>query len=142
MNRWRYFAIAIIYTTLSLIIGEVHPFTTVPMYSHFPNWAYSFYLSNQQGRVIPYGHYFAFADDELSHRYFALCQQLHIPADNRAETTAQRQQVGQQLFAQLKAARVKPLPAGTIRLHRVCYYLQADTIAKQDIVLYETVSGN
>ncbi len=139
----RFVFVGLLYLGLSLFFGEVHPFTTVPMYSNFPNWAYSFYISNPSGRLVPVTHYYNCASDELSHQYSAICSQLHIPYGNRIETARQLQTIGQAMFAFLQKRQIKLLPEKErLQLHRVCYYIQNDTIASQDTVLYEESFAN
>ena len=132
-----YIIIGITYIVLSLLIGEVHPFTVVPMYSSFPNWAYSFYLSDSTSRLLPIANYFKYADDELGHNYAAICEQQKIVYGNQTETKIQLECVGKQMFGLLQAHQVAPLLQSYIQLHRVCYFMQRDSINVADIIIYE-----
>jgi len=125
------------YLFLSLLFGEHHPFTLVPMYNSFPNYAYSFYLADSTNRLLPLAQYYSLADDELSHHYSSICQVQNIAFGNQCESPDQLQKIGSAMFAKLKHYRYAELPARKIQLHRVCYFLQADTIAQNDLVMFE-----
>lgn len=130
--------IGALYLLLSLFIGEQHPFTRVPMYSSFPNYAYSFYLSDSANNLLPLATYYHLADDELSHHYSSICEGKKNPYGNQIETAEQLQSVGKLMFEKLKPYQYASLSTEKMRLHRVCYYLSENKIRQTDIVLFET----
>lgn len=136
-QKIKYLYLAAAYVVLSLIIGEVHPFTTVPMYNSFPNWAYSFYISDTSGKLIPIGNYYSCDYDYLSHLYSTLCQENHIEMGNEVEKADELTFIGNKMFDGLSGYRKKTLPQGKIQLHRVCYSYKNNAINKADIVIYE-----
>jgi len=125
------------YIMFCLLIGEVHPFTLVPMYSSFPSWAYSFYLSDDDNRLLPLANYFNCGDDALSHYYSNICERKHIAYGNQAETKSQLENIGEQMINQLQSHQYKSIQKPTIRLHRVCYFLRNNSITSTDIIMYE-----
>ena len=44
---------AIIYSAISLAVGEVHPFTTLPMYCEIPDVNTVYFLEDNEGKTIP-----------------------------------------------------------------------------------------
>ncbi|MEM7104570.1 MAG: hypothetical protein AAF502_15645 [Bacteroidota bacterium] len=66
-------SITLIFVLSSLTIGDFHPFARFNMYSSFPNWAYFFYITDQNEEVIPLQEYFNTFSGELSHDFSAYC---------------------------------------------------------------------
>jgi hypothetical protein len=64
------FDIFITFVILSWIIGEQHPFSRIPMYHSFPNYAYVFSLSDKNDRLIPLQNVSPLGAAELSHLYY------------------------------------------------------------------------
>lgn len=64
------FDIFIPFVILSWIIGEQHPFSRIPMYHSFPNYAYVFSLSDKNDRLIPLKSVSYLGTAELSHLYY------------------------------------------------------------------------
>lgn len=135
------FIVGGIYIMLSLLLGELHPFTLVPMYNSIPNYAYSFYLSDSSNHLLPLGDYYYLANDELSHKYTTICEREHIKHGDQQETMQQLQIVGNAMFGKMKEYQRKKLPAGSIRLHRVCYFLRNDSILQSDLVMFEKLQN-
>lgn len=134
-NLW----LGLSYVMLSLTIGENHPFTLVPMYNNFPNYAYSYYLSDGRGTLLPLAGYFKYDIGNLSHNFNAICQDKNIPHGFQMETEEQLREVGEAMISQVMEHRFARLPGDTLQLHRICYFMQGDTIAQKDVVMYETV---
>ncbi len=128
------------YVVLSLLIGEQHPFTLVPMYNNLPNYAYSFYLSDDKGQILPFAKYFKCADDYPAHTYNAICENKKIRSGNRLETKQQLSEIGKQMIADLKEHQFALLPKSRIQLHRICYFLERDSLKKDDYLMYEELS--
>ena len=137
MKSWNVYFICVAYVLLSLIFGEVHPFTKVPMYSTFPNWAYSFYISDSTNTIIPTRRYFSCADDELSHQYAAICERLGINYGNQIETQVQLDSIGKVMFLFLKEKQIKPLPMNRIKIKRVCYKIHQNQISQVEVILFD-----
>jgi len=59
-----------LYVGLSLAIGEVHPFTKVPMYSSFQSEITIFSLQDTSGNLIPFNNYSKLSSGAVMHKYF------------------------------------------------------------------------
>jgi hypothetical protein len=128
--------LGVVYILLSLVIGEVHPFTTVPMYNKFPNYAYAYYVSDENGKMLPVGSYFNYNAGNLSHNYVAICESKKIIHGYEVETQDQLSQVGKEMLEQLIAYRRDSIPAKILQMHRVNYFLEKDSIKTKDVVMY------
>ncbi len=133
-----YSVLCVSYIALSALIGEVHPFTRMPMYSYVSNYAYSFYISNEQGKLIPIKDYFNYKADDLTHHFSAICERQNIPYGFGKEDITVLKSVGETMLTQMMHHQRKPIPAHKIQLHRIYYYLQNDSINKTDLMMYET----
>jgi hypothetical protein len=105
------FAVGGIYLGLCLWIGEVHPFTLVPMYNSFPNYGYAFYITDEHNKVLPIKKYFSYQSGNLGHYYNAM--------------------------AQLAEKCYKLPSAEAIVLHRACFTLVNDSIEQHDVVMHQ-----
>lgn len=137
MKKLHYIMVGLCYIALSVWFGEVHPFTVVPMYNNFPNWAYSFYMSDKNNNIIPIATYFNYKDDELSHNFSAICSSENISYANKTIVDPELLKVGKLMALQLFKKKIKPLDTDSVRLHRVCYFLCNDSICSTDLILYE-----
>jgi hypothetical protein len=136
MKSFKLLFIFLGYIFLSLIFGEEHPFTKVPMYANFPNWAYSFYITDSNNILLPVRKYFSCANDELSHQYSAICERLKINYGNQSESGTQLDSIGAELIVFLKSRQVKPLPVNQIQLTRVCYSISQNKISQKEVKLF------
>ncbi len=134
----RYFLLGAGYVMLSLYIGEIHPFTLFPMYYTIPKYAYSFYFSDPAGKIYPANQYFNCGADALSHMYGTITGMEKIPIGSERETAEQLRKTGEIMMNQVKQHPTAAWPAGIVDLHRVCYFMDGDSILNRDIVIYET----
>jgi hypothetical protein len=114
-----------------MIIGfvffrENHPFTRFPMYSHFPNWAYSFYFCDSQGEPLPAQNY-GLTGGALGHQFYSWCQYLDIPYGDARETPEQLQQVADSMLL-----RVQYLNKTKPQLWRRYFYYQGKQMMHKD----------
>ncbi len=129
--------LGVIYLAASLLIGEQHPFTLVPMYNSFQNYAYSFYLSDSTGTLIPFTRHFDCHNDYLSHIYGSVCDKNNIRHGNQIETDEQLKLIGKSMMEELNKHQRSLLPTGIIQLHRVCYFAQGGSMKENDKMMYE-----
>ena len=125
------------YTGLALWIGEVHPFTLVPMYNHFPNWAYAFYLTNENQKLLPVKKYFKHHSVNLGHLYCGIAVEQNIRYGNREETDSDLEKIGNRMIQQI-CPLMKTSPEGDyIQLHRKAFFLVNGKIHSQDQIIAE-----
>ncbi len=135
-NLFRGIILGLLYVAASIIIGEQHPFTLVPMYNGFPNYAYSFSMTTADGTLLPFNVYFDCKDDFPSHLYGSICDKMGINAGNETETDMQLKRVGEAMLLSLKRYSTQPLPKGEIQLHRICYYSENELIKSSAKKMY------
>ncbi len=132
-----YTALGLSYVVLSLLIGEVHPFSLVPMYNNFPNYAYAFYVSDEEGKLLPVNTYFNYGAGDLSHNYVAVCESQKVFHGYNRETSGQLAAVGKVMLQKLYTFKRDSVPAQRLQLHRVNYTLTNDSITSKDVLMYE-----
>ena len=84
-NVWRWFSISplfIGYVVLSLLIGEHHPFTTVPMYNYLPKQAYVFLLKSDSLDLIPLKELVTVTGAGVSHKFYSHSSTVNHFNDN------------------------------------------------------------
>ena len=129
------------YLLLCLLIGEVHPFSLLPMYNSFPNWAYAFYVSDKQDNLLPNNKYFAIPAMDLAHNYYAICEDQKINTGYEMETKEELNKAGEIMMQKLLAKHSASLTADTLQLHRICYSFQGGCVVTHNTIMYERASG-
>lgn len=69
----------IVYITvigLTILVRENFPFSMYPMYNHFPNYAYTFYLEDDKGNNL--ASLLSISHGSLSHLFFNECNKLNM----------------------------------------------------------------
>lgn len=130
-------AIAVIYTGLSIIIGETHPFTLMPMYSQFSNCAYTIKVTKSNGFSIPVSAYFQLGTGELCHKYYTVRTARNIQSEERHETTEELGIIGCELLEALRSKKITQKPLEAVQLHLVTYYLSNDSIKTEEKFMCE-----
>ena len=130
--------VGLVYLFLCLAIGENHPFSLVPMYDRFSNWAYVIYFSDQVGKALPSVKQFRIKSADLAHQYSTICERQDIHGYAEQETQSQLQQIGKVLMDKTLTESPNVKPKGILQIHRICYFMEQDTIASHDVIMYET----
>jgi hypothetical protein len=133
--KYKIIAVAILYMTGSLLIGEIHPFSCFPMYSSFPNWSYAFYLADKNNKLIP-AEEFHTTGGYIGHSYYAVCSSKKILYGNAMESKEELQSIGKEMM-NLILLKNKSAKYSNIALHRIYFYYQNDTIKQQNKIIYE-----
>ncbi len=133
--------IGIIYLILCLLIGEIHPFTLMPMYNKFVNYAYSFKVTDKEGKVIPVSSYYSTTCGSLAHKFYAIAQTFGINYGFDSETPQELQLIGKQLLKELQASRKTNPQADTIYLYLVNHSFENDSIVKTERLMYAAKVG-
>ena len=122
------FGVALFYIFGMLFFRETHPFSRFPMYSSFPNWAYSFYIANKTNRVIP----LSSVDTDgvaLGHLYGSVAGELNISYGNFMESEDDLRKIGDRMMEIVLESRDSS-EAG-LRLYRKAFYYNKDSITEQ-----------
>jgi hypothetical protein len=133
--KYKIIAVAILYMSCSLLIGEIHPFSCFPMYSSFPNWSYAFYLADKNNKLIP-AEEFQTTGGKMGHMFYAICESKKIDYGNGIESDTELRTIGKEMM-DLIAVNTKPTKYSKVTLHRIYFYYQNDTIKKQNKIIYE-----
>lgn len=133
--------LGLVYLILCLLIGEVHPFTKMPMYDRFVNYAYSFKVTDKAGNIIPANRHYRVNCGSLAHKFYVICNTLQVNCGFEKETTQELQLVGKQLLKELEASRKTNPPADTICLYLVNHYFDNDSIVKTERLMYAAKVG-
>lgn len=123
------------YAGLSLLIGEIHPFTTVPMYTTFPNYAYSFKLTDTKGNLIPIAKYYHSSSDELSHQFSNIANNLHLSSTDYEDSYNMRI-IGKMLFTGMRMNVKNTPPVDSIQLYLVSYTRNNGNITAKETLMY------
>ena len=127
------YALAIVYILISLFVGECHPFTRVPMYNSFPNYAYAFYLADSTDKPA---FFYKYISSDLSHQYFSIAQRLNIRNGHQVETSEELTRIGKIMMENIINNDSKNFPKGRMELRRVAFAFEGDSIVKKDLILY------
>ena len=119
---------------MSLLIGEVHPFSREPMYNSFPNLATAFYLSDSRGNLLPVTKYFSYNTDAITHNYHTIEE---IMGYQENETKSRLDKIGREMWTQILPHAYSGVIVHGITIHRVSYFLSKDTISQNDEILYQ-----
>lgn len=133
--------LGLVYLILCMLIGEVHPFTQMPMYNKFVNYAYSFKVTDKEGKVIPVNRHYRANCGSLAHKFYAISNSLGVNCGFEKETTLELQLIGKQLMKELQASRKTNPPADTICLYLVNHSFENDSIVKTERLMYAAKVG-
>jgi hypothetical protein len=131
------FAVGGIYLGLCLWIGEVHPFTLVPMYNNFPNYGYAFYITDEVNHVIPIKSYFRYESGGLGHYYNAMANKYKFSTGFEIESPEELSIIGKEMLTQLADKCYQSPPAKAIVLHRVCYTFVNDSLEQHHVAMHQ-----
>lgn len=124
--RWAHVAVFGGYVVLSLLVGEVHPFTRVSMYDSFPNWAYVFYLKDGQGNILFFRKEKRLPVDAggLAHTFYSYNNQHGIVYGNGNEDEQRLLEVGNYMAQSVRDAwpPTEPHPQEIVVVRRHLYY--------------------
>lgn len=128
--------LGLLYIALCLLIGEVHPFTKVRMYSKFVNYAYSFKLTDNNEKQIPIIRYYNLSSGGLSHKYFTLMDQHHQGYGYGTESPETLATAGRELLKELQQSKKSNPPADSLKLYLVYHYLRNDSLLCTEKLMY------
>jgi hypothetical protein len=130
----KFFLLGSIYLGLSLIIGEKHPFTRVPMYTNFKNEARVIMVSDENDKPIKYNANFLINSGSMMHKYSSM--QSKLQSSPNLQEADKKEIIGKSLLSELYDTRQSEAVPAKLKLYLLTYYLNADTIACRKEMLY------
>lgn len=135
--KYKIIAVALLYMICSLFFGEIHPFSCFPMYSSFPNWSYTFYLADENGKLIP-SHAFNTTGGKMGHTFYSLCKSKKISYGDGIESKAELATIGKEMMDLILLNNKKHSKKySKIALHRICFFYQNNSIKKNNSIIHE-----
>ncbi len=126
------YGIAIIYCLGLIVFREVHSFSRFPMYSSFPNWSYSFYLTNESDEIIPFSN-LETDGSAVGHLYGSVSQELDILYGDFMESEVELQKIGDRMMNILLESRGHK--DSYYKLYRKAFYYENDSIHEQIVLM-------
>lgn len=125
------------YILLSLFMNEFHPFSRFPMYSSFPNWSYSFFITDSSNQFIPFKKV-NISGGEMGHWFYSICESKKIKYGDGMESKQDLKLVGKEMMNLLwRRNDFSDNKKTDIKLYRLYYSYNADTIQKKYFILYD-----
>lgn len=135
--NYKIIAVALFYMICSSIFGETHPFSCFPMYSSFPNWSYTFYLADENGKLIP-SEEFDTTGGKMGHTFYSICESKKTNYGNGIESKTELQNIGKEMMDLIllnNKNNSKKHPY--LAIHRIFFFYKNDTIQKINTIIYE-----
>ena len=125
-----------LFVLLSWKIGENHPFTRVPMYHSFPDYAYVFYLEDENQQVIPFKPVSKLHAPEVSHLYFSALRDRGIKyGKGQEDSLFVLYELGEEMYSNI-SWKIDPFET-CASLRRTQYQLNDGVLKVTDKILYE-----
>lgn len=122
---------------LTFIVKEFYPFSFYPMYNQFPNYAYVFYILDENNHKID--RFMVVDHEELSHLFFSVCEQQSIKYGEGIESAEELEKVGEEVIRQ--ALSWEDLSKSTIKkakLYRIYNHLNYKEIQSDTALIATT----
>jgi len=121
------FLLGLSYFFFSMIIGEKHPFTQVPMYNSFPNQIPIIAMCNLQNEPIPFNKNFSISAGGVIHKYWQITRSV-IRGNELYDENKVDEMAGNSIFQELIDGRNKNVNKDSLKLVMFTYSLQNDSI--------------
>jgi len=109
------------------------------MYSSFPNWSYSFFITDSNNKFIPFNK-FNISGGEMGHWFYSICENKKIKYGNGMESAQELNLVGNEMI-ELMFQKSNNDSVNTkrkkIKLYRLFYFYNNDTIQKKYALMYD-----
>lgn len=132
-------AIFVCYIILSLQIGEMQPFTKVPMYDSFPNWSYIFYLRDENEKIIfPRKEIHHPIDiGAIAHIFYSYCNEKEMKYGYGEEDPQQLLEAGDFIIQKIKDEWPNrgPRPKEIYLVRRHIYYNEIKVMTEKDNII-------
>ena len=124
------------YMVCSKIIGNQYPFARYDMYSTIPNYAYSFYITDENDIFLD--SLFFNVRNLLAHQYSSTCQSYQFSYGYENETQEELSIIGEKMLdASLSTIDISKLNVKTLCLYRVNFLIEKQKIRKHELLMFE-----
>ncbi len=90
--------LAVLYFFLSSIIGEVHPFSSLPMYREITAYSDVFYLADKQDNIVPLKKTSRIPSAFINKHYHTYLNDHHLTYNDIKDNPAEREKLGRYVF--------------------------------------------
>jgi hypothetical protein len=123
----------VVYFSLCWFIGEVHPFTVVPMYTSFQKELIIYSLANENNDLLPFQSYTKLASGQIIHQVSAFSSRLN----NTSNQTEVNNFLQQEVLNQIHQNKFENIPKGKLHLVENRIFIQNDSIKMNALPLTE-----
>ena len=130
----------VFYVVSCKLIGDHYPFARYDMYSTIPNYAYSFYITDENG--VPLDSLFLNMRGLLSHQYPNICEKHnYLFYGYGRKTDEQLKVIGKEMLeATLSNAKNKEyLAPDALCLYRIHFFMDKGKMKKDEKLLFKKV---
>lgn len=136
MFSFKTYFIFLLYMLGAFLFKETHPFSRFPMYNQFPNWAYAFYLSDENKNLISSMN-FDITGGWIGHTFYAICNEKNILYGDNVETQEELNQIGSKMLDIILAKNPDQVTNySKIHLHKISYYFKEDSLVTTDKIIH------
>ena len=90
--------LAVFYLVVSVAIGEVHPFSSLPMYRVITDYSDVFYLADKNGKVVPLKKASLLPSAFINKHYHTYLNEHGLTYDDIKSNAAEREKLGYYVF--------------------------------------------
>jgi hypothetical protein len=140
LERFPYISIFVVYVVLSWVIGEHHPFSRIPMYHSFPNYAYTFNILDNENQMIPLKEISKMGAAEISHLYFSAINNSDIIYyGSGIEDSLDMESIGEEVFNNIVWKENIDLNEKCFKLERIYLSInESNELVTKSKILYES----
>ena len=129
----------VFYVISCKIIGDHYPFARYDMYSTIPSYAYSFYITDENGE--PLDDFFKDMRNLLVHQYYSSCEKHRYRHGYEQETDEQLHIVGEEMLEATlnNTVKEKYRLLNVLCLYRINFFMENGKIKINEKFLFEKV---
>lgn len=130
------------YILVALVVGENQPFTRVPMYDNLPNWAYVFYVkeNNDSAIYLNASKTYILTTENLSHMFSSYCNNKRFQYGSGMESDSTLELSGRFLMGEIykkwPKSIAKPSKIYLVRKH--LYFTSDGQLVERDKQIAES----
>ena len=128
--------VAVIYLSISFNVGEVHPFSTLPMYHRIKDDAFLFYIEDENGATIPLQNVGIIPSAFINKHFDTYLNQNKTSFEALSDNPTELRKVGRYIFDKtIDKGKAEKLGCELIRMRLMHCHIASDSC--ENIVLYE-----